>query len=170
MDEEGISRAYRRQLAEDYFYKFFLHVALAVDSKRVGPANVSAASHRDRPLSTGTQECTEYPELFPVTQPILKRAAFVQASGEVQYTQDVPLPVGGLHAAMVKSTRAHARFSLTRKAASLEELQDLLLRTYPDFIALITVADIPAAGEQLIGMREDDPLFRDGVVTSVGAP
>ena len=28
MDEEGISRAYRRQLAENFFYKFVLHVAL----------------------------------------------------------------------------------------------------------------------------------------------
>ena len=110
MDEEGISRSYRRQMAENFFYKFFLHIALAVDSKLVGGAIVSAANHHERPLSTGTQECTEYPELFPVTQPILKRAAFAQASGEVQYTQDVPLPVGGLHAAMVKSTRAHVAF------------------------------------------------------------
>jgi xanthine dehydrogenase/oxidase len=170
MDEEGISRAYRRQLAENFFYKFVLHVALAVDPEQVAEANVSAANHHDRPLSLGTQECTEYPELFPVTKPIIKRAAFAQASGEVQYTQDVPLPVGGLHAAMVKSSRAHARFSLTRKAATLEALQELLQRQYPDFKALITVADIPAGGEKLIGMGDDDPVFSDGVVTSVGAP
>ena len=131
---------------------------------------MSAANHHDRPLSSGTQECTEYPELFPVTKPIIKRAAFVQASGEVQYTQDVPLPVGGLHAAMVKSSRAHARFSLTRKAATLDALQELLRRKYPDFKAFITVADIPAGGEKLIGMGDDDPVFSDGVVTSVGAP
>ena len=170
MDEEGISRAYRRQLAENYLYKFFLHVALAVDSKQVAAANVSAANHQVRPLSSGTQECIEYPELFPVTKPIIKRAAFVQASGEVRYTHDVPLPTGGLHAAMVKSSRAHARFSLTRKAATLEALQELLRGQYRDFKAFITVADIPAGGEKLIGMGGDDPVFSDGVVTSAGAP
>ena len=39
------------------------------------PENVSAANHHDRPLSTGTQEHTEYPELYPLTKPIIKRAA-----------------------------------------------------------------------------------------------
>ena len=111
MDEEGISSDYRRQLAENFFYKFFLHVALAVDPRRWQPENVSAANHLDRPLSSGTQEFTEYPELFPLTKPIIKRAAFVQATGEVKYTQDLSLPVGGLHAVMVKSSRPHARFS-----------------------------------------------------------
>ncbi len=71
---------------------------------------------------------------------------------------------------MVKSSRAHARFSLTRKVATLEALQELLRQKYPDFKAFITVADIPAGGEKLIGMGDDDPVFSDGVVTSVGAP
>ena len=53
MDEEGISSEYRRQLAENFFYKFFLHVALAVDPEQVAAANVSAANHHDRPLSLG---------------------------------------------------------------------------------------------------------------------
>ena len=113
MDEEGIGTDYRLRLAENFFYKFFLHVALAVKPERVAPANASAANHRDRPLSSGTQEYTEYPELFPLTKPILKRAAFAQATGEAKYTQDIPLPAGGLHAAMVKSSRPHARFSFT---------------------------------------------------------
>jgi xanthine dehydrogenase/oxidase len=169
-DEEGISATYRRQLALNFFYKFALHVALAVDPKRVDPVNVSAANHLDRPLSSGKQECAEYPELFPVTKPILKRAAFAQASGEVQYAQDVPLPVGGLHAGIVKSSRAHARFSLTRRAATLHALESLLKQRFPDFTSFITVRDIPPAGQNLIGLGEDDPVFSDGVVTSVGAP
>jgi xanthine dehydrogenase/oxidase len=80
MEEEGISTDYRRQLAENLFYKFFLPVALAVNPKQVAPENMSAAVQHDRPLSSGTQEYTEYPELFPLTKPIIKRAAFVQAS------------------------------------------------------------------------------------------
>ena len=63
------------------------------------------------------QEYTEYPELFPLTKPIIKRAAFRAGVRRDQYTQDVALPAGGLHAAMVKSSRPHARFSFTKKAA-----------------------------------------------------
>jgi len=170
MEEEGISTAYRRQLAENFFYKFFLHVALAVKPERVAPENISAANHHDRPLSYGTQEYTEYPELFPLTRPIIKRAAFVQTTGEIKYTQDVSLPAGGLHAAMVKSSRPHARFAYTRKTATLEALQELLRLQFPGFHAFITVADIPRAGHNLIGLGQDDPVFSDGIVTSVGAP
>jgi xanthine dehydrogenase/oxidase len=170
MDEEGIGTDYRRQLAENFFYKFFLHMALAVDPAQVAPENVSAANHHDRPLSTGTQEHTEYPELYPLTKPIIKRAAFVQATGEVKYTHDIALPVDGFHAEMVKSSRPHARFTFTKRAPTLDALQELLREKYPDFRAFITVADIPEGGENLIGLGEDDPVFSDGVVTSVGAP
>ncbi len=148
MDEEGISTDYRRQLAENFFYKFFLHVALAVNPKQVAPENVSAANQYDRPLSSGTQEYTEYPELFPLTKPIIKRAAFVQATGEVKYTQDLSLPAGGLHAVMVKSSRPHARFSFTRNAARWKRSRSCFGSGIPDFKAFITVADIPAGRQQ----------------------
>jgi xanthine dehydrogenase/oxidase len=177
-DEEGITRDYRRRLAENFFYKYFVHVALAVDPSQVAPGNVSAANAPDRPLSRGTQEHVEYPELFPLTKPIIKRAAFVQATGEVKYAQDVSVPVGGFHAAMVKSSRPHARFTFTLpvgarspdRAPGLGALQELLRERYPDFEAFITAADVPEGGHNLIGLGEDDPVFSDGVVTSVGAP
>ena len=167
VDEEGIQLEYRRQLAENFFYKFFMHVALAVNPKLVETKNRSAANHYDRPLSSGTQEYTEYPELFPLTKPIIKRAAFVQATGEVKYTHDLSLPAGGLHAVMVKSSRAHANFTFS---PSIEPLQELLKKKYPDFKAFITRADIPPNGHHLIGLGDDDPVFCDGLVTSVGAP
>ncbi|ODU00249.1 MAG: xanthine dehydrogenase, partial [Planctomycetes bacterium SCN 63-9] len=170
VDPEGISLAYRRQLAENFFYKFFLHVALETNPDQVSPENRSAASHHERPLSVGTQEYPDYPELHPLSRPIIKRAAFVQATGEVKYTQDVPLPVGGFHAAIVKSTRPHARFTLTQSFASVTELEDHLRSLYPDFRAIVTAADIPPGGNNLIGLGEDDPVFSDGRVTSVGAP
>ena len=170
MEEEGICTEYRRQLAENFFYKFFLHIALATHSKLVSPKIASAANHEVRPLSSGKQEFNEYPELFPLTRPIIKRAAFVQASGEVKYTQDVGLPLGGLHGVMVKSIKPHARFSFTKNVSSLKELKDLLVKKYRGFKDLITVADIPKNGQKLVGLGDDDPVFCDGLVTSVGAP
>ena len=34
----------------------------------------------------------------------------------------------------------------------------------------MTAADVPEGGTNLIGLGDDDPIFSDGVVTSVGAP
>ncbi len=167
MDEEGMGTPYRSRLAESFFYKFFLHVAAAREPERVTPGNLSAANQYIRPPSAGVQEFTEYPDLYPLTKPMLKRAAFAQASGEVKYTQDVSLPVGGLHAVLVKSSRPHARFSFIPNAAGLEAL---LRERYPEFDTFITVADVPAKGNPLIGLGEDDPVFSAGIVTSVGAP
>lgn len=170
MEEEGIHTEYRLQLAENFFYKFFLHVALLVKPALVNSQIQSAANHDVRPLSSGTQEVYEYPEMFPLSQSIIKRAAFVQASGEAKYTYDVGLPLGGLYGVMVKSSKPHAHFSFTKKAANLKELKKLLIKKFPGFKDLITVADVPAAGSKLVGLGDDDPVFCDGVVTSVGAP
>jgi xanthine dehydrogenase/oxidase len=170
VDEENIGRDYRHRLALDFFYKSFLHVAAAVNPGAVAPEHLSAAMPAERALSTGVQEHAEYPELYPVSRPIIKRAAWAQATGEARYTQDLSLPAGGLHAAMVKSTRPHARFAFTRRCADLDALQALLRQTFPGFRRFVTVADIPTKGNNLIGLGEDDPVFSDGVVTSVGAP
>lgn len=168
MDEEGITTEYRKQLAENFFYRFFLHVAAELDPKKVDERNLSAANHDIRPLSKATQEYDEYPELYPLTKSYIKRAAFVQTSGEIRYTQDIALPFGGFHAAMVKSTRPHARFSFTKNVDSLDKLIELLKKQFPGFKDLVTAADVP--GENLIGLGDDDPVFSDGIVTSVAAP
>ena len=170
MEEEGISTPYRLQLAENFFYKFFLHVAYSIKPELVNRRIASAANHDVRPLSTGKQEWYEYPELFPLTLPIVKRAAFVQSSGEVKYTHDIGLPLGGLHGVMVKSSKAHARFSFTKITSGLNELKELLIKKFPGFKDLITVEDIPKGGSKLVGLGGDDPVFSDAIVTSVGAP
>ncbi len=157
MEEEGLTTEYRRDLARNFFYKFFLHAADQVD-----PRNRSAAKHHVRELSRGQQEFTVDPSAFPLTRPIIKQAAFVQASGEARYTQDLPLPVGGLHARMVTSRRAHANFTWR------PDLEAVLAEKFPDFHGLVTAADIP--GQKLVGLGEDDPVFSEGVVSAVGAP
>ncbi|MBN9420108.1 MAG: molybdopterin-dependent oxidoreductase [Candidatus Eremiobacteraeota bacterium] len=133
-DEEAIGVDYRLGVARNFLFKFLAGVTPV-----------------ERPLSGGVQSFAQEPQMFPVTQPILKQKAFVQASGEVKFTQDLPLPVGGYHAVMVWSRRAHARFRL------------------PDGLRnFVHAGDVP--GQNLIGLGDDDPVFSDGVVTSVGAP
>lgn len=170
MDEEGFTNEYRMQLALNFFYKFFLHVAMHVQPSMVAPENQSGAFHDERGLSRGQQEYQEYPELYPLSKPIVKRAAFVQASGEIKYTLDMTLPVGGLHGAMVKSSRPHAKFSFTKNVSGLGALKELLAKQFPDFKDLITCEDVPEGGQRYIGLNDDDPIFSDQIVTSVGAP
>lgn len=164
MEEEGISIEYRKNLAENFFYKFFLYM-VQQEKPDLIPSQIASAAHHDiRPLSSGKQEAYEYPEIFPLSQPIVKKGAFVQASGEVKYTYDVGLPLGGLHGVMVKSSRPHARFSLKGN------LNEIVRNKFPGFKDFITSDDVPKKGCKYVGLGDDDPLFSEGVVTSVGAP
>ena len=170
MDEEGFTEEYRAQLVESFFYKFFLHVAKGVAAVAVAPANLSAADHPGRPISTGRQVCEVPADDGPPPRPIVKRMAFAQATGEAIYPQDERMPEGGHHGVMVMSDRPHARFRFAGPAEGREALEELLKRKYPGFSAVVTADDIPPGGANLIGLGLDDPVFCPGVVTHVGAP
>ncbi|MDR3636017.1 MAG: molybdopterin-dependent oxidoreductase [Isosphaeraceae bacterium] len=170
MDEEGFTEEYRTQLVENFFYKFFLHVALRISPGAVAPVNRSAADHPERPLSTGRQTCEVQPDDGPAPRPIIKRMAFAQATGEAVYPLDEPMPEGGCHGVMVMSDRPHARFRFSGPAEGRDALQELLKRQFPGFSALVTADDIPPGGDNQIGLGLDDPVFSPGVVMHVGAP
>lgn len=165
MEGEGFTTEYRRSLALGFFYKFYLDVANTVCPNEVDPANRSAAARDDRPLSHGRHAFEAQPGQEGVTRPIIKRAAFAQASGEVRYPQDEPLPAHGLHGVLVLSTRAHARFQFT---LPLNRLEALLRGRFPGFHALVTADDVP--GQRRIGLGGDDPVFFEDEVTCVAAP
>ncbi|AGA24702.1 molybdopterin cofactor-binding domain-containing protein [Singulisphaera acidiphila] len=170
MDEEGFTGEYREQLVESFFYKFFLHVAERVGPGGSDPANLSAAEHAERPLSTGRQSCEVQADDGPTPRSIVKRMAFAQATGEAIYPQDERMPEGGGHGVMVMSDRPHARFRFAGPAEGRDALQELLKQKFPGFLAIVTVDDIPTGGNNLIGLGLDDPVFSPGVVTHVGAP
>ena len=165
MEGEGCTVEYRRALALGFFYKFYLHVASQVCPGEIDPANLSAAAHGDRPLSHARQTFATDPAEPSVTRPIIKRAAFAQACGEVRYPQDEPLPKHGLHGVPLLSRRAHARFRFTLPQ---DQLEALLRGRFPGFRALVTAADVP--GERRIGIGGDDPVYFEDEVTCVGAP
>lgn len=165
MEGEGFTTEYRRALALGCFYKFYLHVANEVGPGAIAAANLSAAAHADRPLSHAQHTFNTDAGLESVTRPIIKRAAFAQASGEVRYPQDEPLPKHGLHGVPVLSSRAHARFQFTLPN---DQLDALLRSRFPGFRTLVTAADVP--GERHIGLGGDDPVFFEDEVTCVAAP
>jgi xanthine dehydrogenase/oxidase len=169
--EEGISLEYRHALAETMFYKFFLHVASKVIPKEVQPVNESAANRYVRPVSTGQQKYKVQKDELPVSEPMIRLSAFLQASGEARYTHDIPLPPRGLEAAYVVSARAHAKFHYKlegkERAADLDDLISVVKEKFPGVRDFITVRDIPENGVNMLGAG-DDPIFCDGLTTCSG--
>lgn len=167
MEEEGFTNEYRSQLAENFFYKFYLYMLKSTDAKSISAANLSASEKPVRPLSSGMQTFEIDDHLLPLTSPIARRTAVSQATGEVKYTHDIALPPGGFYAAIVISSRPHARFQFK---AGLKATEELLKKEFPGFECLVTVEDIPHGGTNVIGLGGDDPVFADGVVLNVGFP
>ena len=145
---------------------------LAVDPEQVDAGErVGGRTSTTGRCRRGSQEHTEYPELFPVTQPIIKRAAFVQATGEVT-----------LHAGRAAAGRRPARGDGQEHAAARPLLVHAARPPTSSAPGAAAADSSPASrrssrwptsrrrGNNLIGLGEDDPVFSDGVVTSVGAP
>jgi xanthine dehydrogenase/oxidase len=154
--------AYRIALAAGLFYRFFLDVALELDPGLVRQINQSGAKPLDRPLSSGQQSYPVYPADDPVGRPMIKRDAFLQATGEAEYTHDLPMPAGGLHSMIVASAKAAAwfDFKLSKKEdkiVDLPVLRDSLRGKFEGFVDFITYADVP--GNAGIGAAYDDPVF-----------
>ena len=96
------------------------------------------------------------PETAPVGEPIQKDRARLQATGEAIYTSDVPLPVGGLHAAPVLSTVA---------AGTLQSVDATPALALPGVVAFIDASSIPPGGSNdIIG----DTIFAVDAVHYVG--
>ncbi|XP_028395681.1 xanthine dehydrogenase-like [Dendronephthya gigantea] len=95
------SAEYRKSLALSLFYKFYLSLLGDKASSRV----ISAAVPYVRPISSGQQSFGTTPSEFPLTQPMTKTTAKLQASGEAQYTDDIPRQEDEIYGAFVTTTQ-----------------------------------------------------------------
>lgn len=173
LPSDGIPEEYRLQLAESFFYKFFVHVAERTKPKEVPPRDRSAGKIYERPVSKGTQDFETYEYEYPVSVPIIKLSAFEQATGEARYTHDLPLPPRGLYAAFVTSLRAVAGFHYVLPGepgtpVAVAVLLEYIAARFAGVIDYITYLDIPAQGINYQGSAGDDPLFCEGAVTCWG--
>lgn len=167
---EGFTNDYKRELAVAYLYKFFVSVALAVNPSIITPEARSACERKDRPVSRGTQNYSTFVEEFPVNQPFIKLEAFLQATGEAMYPQDLPLPPRGLQAALVMSQRARASFSYAlpdRSPASPAKVLAHLRERFHGVVGYLTSDDLPSGAWR--GLAGDQPIFAtNGLVLSHG--
>lgn len=173
LPSDGIPEMYRLQLAESFFYKFFVHVAESISPNEVPPRDRSAGKVYARPVSKGTQDFETYEYEYPVSVPIIKLSAFEQATGEARYTHDLPLPPRGLYAAFVTSLRAVADFHYILPeqpdtAVAVSVLLDHVADRFAGVVDYITYLDIPPQGVNYQGSAGDDPLFCEGKVTCWG--
>ena len=108
----------------------------------------------------------------PVAQPYIKLMAFYQASGQVHYTHEIPLPPNGLNAAFVQSRRSLADYHFekpnTNSPISAAKLREHLKQKFPAFEDLITYREVPSQKYNFQGMGSDQPLFAVKRVSYIG--
>lgn len=160
LPDEGFSRAYKRQLAESFLYKFFIEVSEWCELP-VPPDQRSAGERSPRPVSRGTQAYVSYPKEYPGNVPFVKIEAFIQATGEAVYTHDIALPRRGLNGAPVQSTVAlgtcaYAVPNVNGHATPAQVLA-ALRKEFPSVMDYVTAIDVP--GPVFAGMAGDDPIF-----------
>ncbi|XP_019856500.1 PREDICTED: xanthine dehydrogenase/oxidase-like [Amphimedon queenslandica] len=90
-----------------------------------------------RPVSQGTQSYSTDPSKYPVNEPLPKLTATLQASGEAEYTTDIPHRPEELAAAFVLTTQGNAKILSmdTTAAMSMEGA-----------VAIVSAKDIPKNG------------------------
>ena len=94
-----------------------------------------------------------------VGAPLMHKSAMVQVTGEAIYTDDIALPKGALHAALVTSTIAHAR---------VVSVDTSIAATCTGFVAYIDHTDVVGCND--IGAPvQDEEVFCTGEVKYYGA-
>ncbi|XP_037491529.1 indole-3-acetaldehyde oxidase isoform X2 [Jatropha curcas] len=99
----------------------------------------------------------------PVGKPIAKTGAFLQASGEAVYVDDIPSPRNCLHGAFIYSTKPFA------KVKSIKFNSESL----PDGVtAVISFKDIPKGGQNIGSLFAfgPEPLFAEELTQYAGEP
>ena len=167
---EGFTEEYKTHLAESYFYQFYVYVAEQIAPGSI-PAELRSAGERPvRPVTRGKQNYEKYKDEYPVNLPIVKLGAFLQATGEASYTQDIAVPEQAMEAAVVTSSQALASIAYRipkgegYSPVDVDGLIAYLKRRYSGFKDYVTARDIPKGGSQ----NSEDPIFATDQVTYFG--
>jgi xanthine dehydrogenase/oxidase len=178
LPSEGFTDEYRTNLATSFLYKALVNAL--VQRKVKIPENVRSSGEITWgrwAVSDGTQEYQTQsgsdPNFkAPVAQPYIKLMALYQASGQVHYTHEIPLPPNGINAAFVQSRRALSDYHFIKpnsgSPVSAAKLRQHLRERFPAFVDLITHREVPSQKYNFQGMGSDQPLFAVKRVSYVG--
>jgi xanthine dehydrogenase/oxidase len=145
---------YRRSLALSLFYKFILYANDKFVSSRYKSGKDSVIDMR--PISSGHQSFPTDPTLYPVSKPLKKLNAYLQASGEAQYVYDQTNNNSReLFGAFIKSTIGNCNIdSIDASAAS----------ALPGVVKIIFAKDIPGVNSFVPTPLQPEKLFCDDFV------
>lgn len=176
---EGFTDEYKTDLAVSFLYKAIVNAL--IQRKVKIPENVRSSGEitwgrwavSDGIQHYETQDKDTDPDFkAPVAQPYIKLMAMYQASGQIHYTHEIPLPPNGLNAAFVQSRRALADYNFikpnTSAPISADKLRDHLRQKFSAFADLITYKEVPSQQYNFQGMGFDQPVFAVKRVSYVG--
>lgn len=110
---------YRKMLASSLFYKFILYVNKNKLTPRLASGIDSIVDNRV--ISSGIETYSNDPSIFPVTKPMSKINALLQASGEAAYVYDTSIDdQHDLDGAFILSSLANCRIDSIDTSAALK--------------------------------------------------
>jgi xanthine dehydrogenase/oxidase len=151
---------YRRSLAMALFYKFLLFA----NSKSVDPTFLSGIESLidSRGLSSGKQDYSVNEATFPVTKPMSKKNAVLQASGEAEYVLDMPSLHNELHAAFIIATVGNCQIDQIDASPAL---------SLPGVARVILAKDLSENNlKNSVSPFNAEPLFGEQKVEFAGQP
>jgi xanthine dehydrogenase/oxidase len=153
-----VSQQYLVQSAVGCMFKFFSHCVATL----TGVPNSASVEEVPRPVTSGVQSFGINADSLPVTAPVPKIGARLQASGEALYAQDHAAmvdPRTGLHGAFVFSTQA---------CKTLVGIDTASIRQLPGVRDVLSAVDIQGTNEILSGEHLFLPIGE--IVPCVGYP
>lgn len=159
----GGMATYRRSLALGFFYRFYHDVLSGIEVKE-SDIDEGVIAEIERAISTG-QKDNESSVAYQ--QKILGRAmphvsALKQATGEAQYTDDIPVQQNELFGCLVLSTKAHAKIISVDATAALD---------IPGVFDYVDHRDLPDPKANWWGApKRDEVFFAVEEVTTAGQP
>ncbi|KAL1546681.1 xylitol dehydrogenase [Salvia divinorum] len=154
---------FRRSLILSFFFKYFLWVSHQMDglpwfNGAVPASYLSTIKSFHYPSTIGRQDYEIVRRGTAVGAPEVHLSSRLQVTGEAEYTDDVPMPPNGLHAALILSKKPHAR---------ILAIDDSVAKSCPGFAGIFFAKHVP--GSNMIGpVVVDEELFASEVVTCVG--
>lgn len=148
---------YRRSLAISLFYKFVLFVNQNNLNPRIKSAMESLIDSRE--LSSGQHSFPTDPSLYPVSKPMKKLNAYLQASGEAQYVYDKTPLRNQLEGAFILSSRGACR---------IDKIDDSLALNMPGVVKIIYAKDIPGKNTFVPTPLSPELLFAEDYIDYAG--
>lgn len=173
LPDEGFTRAYKIELAKGFLVKIVVNAL--VQMKADIPPEIQSAGDITWgrwPVSDGIQEYKTQDFKAPVSQPFIKFTAMEQASGQLHYTHELPVPPLTVNGSLVLSKKALANFYFRLpdkdEAVTSDTLRSHLIGKFTGFIDLITSEAFKNGGINKMGMGSDQPVFAEKQIDYAG--